>query len=60
MTSFKKITQELRKPDTCYFFNSIDDLEKRTVTAKNKTWVLNDQPEEVPHNREKNRKKMKS
>lgn len=30
MRSFKKITQELRKPDTCvFFFYSIDDFEKR-------------------------------
>lgn len=59
----KKITLKYRKPDT--WFQKIQQMiwEKTMVIAKKKKkkmWVLNDQPEEVSYNTEKNRKTLKS
>lgn len=58
----KKITLKYRKPDA--WFQKIQQMiwGKTMVIAKKKKkmWVLNDQPEEVYHNTEKNRKTLKS
>lgn len=48
MRSFKKLTQELREPDTCFFFFLIHKMiwKREWSPSKIKTWVLNEQQRE--------------